>query len=90
MLVREAYAVCVGFYQVRTKGEWLKPKGAPNGWKSRVDFELIQRVNPRAGDPKTELVRNAELEIRGEMQRDALMSKAKAEWSSRAVDVINS
>ena len=59
-VVRQCYAFEVGFTPVRQKSDWLKPQQAAQGWKSKVDFEIIQRINPKAGDPRRELVRSAE------------------------------
>ena len=89
VLVREAYSIWVSFSQCRQKNDWLRPKGGQANWKSRVDFEMIQRLNPRAGEAKADLVKGAEQEIRIEMQRDALISKARNDWASRATDPIN-
>ena len=47
------------------------------------------RLNPRASDPRRNLVRAAESEVRTEMQRDALFAKARQDWSGRLGDPIN-
>jgi hypothetical protein len=88
-LVRQFYAIEVGFAGVRAKGDWLKPRGEKANWKSKVDFEMVSLLNPRAGDPRTELLRGAEAEVRGEMQRQALFAKAKTDHAAGSRDFIN-
>ena len=90
LLVKQFYAIDVGFAQVRCRNDWLRPKGEVKNWKSKVDFEIIQRINPKAGDPRRELVRAAETEVHAELQRDALLSKARAESRLSLNDPINS
>jgi hypothetical protein len=88
-LVRQFYAIEVGFAGVRAKGDWLKPRGEKTNWTSKVDFEMVSLLNPRAGDPRTELLRGAEKEVRGEMQRQALFAKAKNDHATGSRDFIN-
>ena len=90
LLVRQAYAIMIGFQQCRCKSDWLKPKTNQGNWKSKVDFDIIMRINPRAGDVKRELVRGAENEIRASMQRDALWAKARQDHGASQTDILNS
>ena len=78
----------VGFSQVYKTTDWLKPKGVAN-WKSKVDFEIIARLNPKAGDPKVELVKSAEVEVRNMLHQDALLAKARSEYRTGKSDPIN-
>ena len=83
------YAIDVGFQDVYSTKDWLKPSGnEAKNWKSKVDFEIITRINHRAGNPRQELIKAAEAEIRVELQHDALISQLK---SSRGLgeDLIN-
>ena len=79
----------IGFQQCRQKSDWLKPKTNQGTWKAKVDFDIILRLNPRAGDPRRELVRGAELEVRASMQRDALWAKARSDQAGAQVDFLN-
>ena len=90
LLVRQAYAMMVGFQNCFQKADWLKPKSNQGAWKSKVDFDIITRLNPRAGDPRRELPRGAEAEVRASMQRDALWAKARTEHASHQQDPLNS
>ena len=86
---RQAYALEVGFANVRSEADWQKKQGGAQNWASKVDFEMISRIDPRAGDPKVELLRGVEAEIRGELHRDALLAKARSEHKGPRVDPIN-
>ena len=60
LLVRQAYSIMMGFDKCRVKSDWLKPKTNQGSWRSKVDFDLIARLNPRAGDARRELLKGAE------------------------------
>ncbi len=90
LLVRQAYSIMMGFDKCRVKSDWLKPKTNQGSWRSKVDFDLIARLNPRAGDARRELLKGAEGEIKASMTRDALWAKARQEHSGQQQDFLNS
>ena len=59
------------------------------GWTSKVDFDMIARLNPMTASSKVELIKAAETEVKMEMTRDALFSRARNEGSSAVGDLIN-
>jgi len=87
-LCRQYYATEMGFSQCRAKSDWLKPGGA-KAWKTKVDFDTMALLSPKAKGQENELLRSAETEVKAEMQRRALMSKARQESGQQAKDTIN-
>ena len=74
---RRAFGLQQAFRTCRRKDDWLKPKNAPKDWKSKVDWEELDRIDPRAADHLPSGFRAVQTEIKGELERDALLMKAK-------------
>ena len=87
-LCRAFYATEMGFSACRVKSDWLKPSGS-KAWRTKVDFEVMAYLNPKARDQDQDLLRSAESEVKAEMQRRALLSKAKQDSGQTARDTIN-
>ncbi len=45
-LARKAYGVEVAFDKCQGEGDWRKPKNAAKDWSSKVDFDMMARVDP--------------------------------------------
>ena len=86
---RQLYSTEVGFAKVKRQADWLKPRADKGGWKSKVDFDMIARLNPMTASSKVEPIKAAETEVKMEMTRDALFSRARNEGSSAVGDLIN-
>ena len=92
-LARQGWGFESCFSRCRSKNCWLKPRSnAPKDWKSKVDWELYHRIVPP--DQKGVLVlREAEDELRGEIDRDAMLLKSRAKLAahqtSSALDPLN-
>lgn len=74
---RRAFGLQQAFRNCRKKDDWHKPKNAPQAWRSKVDWEELDRLDPRAAEALPAGMRDIQNEIRGELERDALMIKAK-------------
>ena len=89
VLSRQLYAFEVGFSNVKKVGDWLKPKGGAANWVSKVDFDMIARINPRAGGYQGGALEGAEAEVKAAMTRDALLAKAKSERPAALGDILH-
>ena len=65
--------------KVSTKNDWLRPSGAAaKGWKSKVEWDEARRIDPQlARDEDTFRNRELEQETRTEIEREALLLKAR-------------
>ena len=92
-LARKAYAVEIGFANVRNEKDWRRPSGAKD-WVTKVDWDLIYRVDPNmASDAaKGEYLREVREELKAGMARDADFLKLKAKVGERGkpFDPVNS
>jgi len=75
---RRAYGLQQAFGKCRRKDDWHKPKNAPASWRSKVDWELLDRFDPRSVETLPQGFRQVEDELRSAMERDAMLFKAKA------------
>ena len=85
-LARKAHAIEVGFGQCRVESDWRKPKNAQKDWSTKVDFEMIKRIDPGISQDLfggTEYMRDAKEELRGEMTRDADLAKVRGKLAER-------
>ena len=74
---RRAFGLQQAFRNCRRKDDWQKPRNAPQSWRSKVDWEELDRLDPAAAEIMPAGMRDVQNEIRGELERDALMAKAK-------------
>ena len=70
----------------------IKPKNAPAGWVSKVDFEAMLRLDP-ALEPGTQLVEFEDVndEVRGQQNRDIQVNAVQDKLAARAklIDLIS-
>ena len=74
---RRAFGLEQAFRCCQRREDWLRPKNAPSSWRSKVDWEALDRLDPTAAASLPSQFRAVENEMRGEIERDALMAKAK-------------
>ena len=76
-LCRRLYGLQLAFEKCRTKEDWKRPEKAPK-WKSKVDWRMCDRVDPRAKESSKVLdSREMQAELRVEMEREALLAKVQ-------------
>ena len=75
---RRVFGLQQAFRFCQRKEDWLKPRGAGDKWKSKVDWEELDRIDPRAGEHMPAGYRAVQTEIKNELERDTLLLKAKA------------
>ena len=81
-VARKAYGIVSAFENVRRRADWQKPGGAKS-WTSRVDYETWARIDPGKLSDRPYVNRRVEDEIRGEMDRDAQLLKAKTKLAEQ-------
>ena len=91
-LVRVRCSRYKGFEHVSCIGDVLKPKNAPANWVSKVDYDVMLRLDPSL-DPGTQIVEFEDVndEIRGQQSRDIQVQSVNNQLSARSklVDLIN-
>jgi hypothetical protein len=81
---RRAFGLQQAFRRCHKKDDWCKPKNAPGSWRSKVDWEELDRLDPRASEALPSSFRAVENEMRIELERDALLIKAKTKLKEAA------
>ena len=85
-LARKAYGLVQAYRVVQNKGDWLKPKSAPQSWKSRVDWNAARQYDPSFHLEGVPVVVGAQEEVRKEQEREATRLKAKAKLAEHGAD----
>ena len=81
-MARKVLGIRSAYKAVVKESDWKK--GTAKVWKSKVDMEMWRRTDPGLKDQEHICVnRKAEDEMRGEMDREASMLKAKLKLSER-------
>ena len=81
-MARKVLGIRSAYKAVVKESDWKK--GTAKVWKSKVDMEMWKRTDPGLEDHEHIFVnRRAEDEMRGEMDREASMLKAKLKLSER-------
>ena len=87
-LARKVMGIRSAFKHVMKMGDWKRTEGAKT-WTSRVDREIWRRIDPQLEDTEHMFInRRAEDEMRGEMDRDAALLKAKAKLAERVHSIL--
>jgi len=82
-MARKIMGIKAAYKMVSKEEDWKR--GSAKGWKSKVDMEMWRRTDPGLNDQEHIFInRKAEDEMRGEMDRDASLMKAKMKLSERS------
>ncbi len=76
---RKCLGLEAAFHNCRTVSDWLRPKEGTPGrkdWLSKVDWRAADRVDPARIIREGFQHEGMDKEMRGEMEHDALVSKA--------------
>ena len=86
-LARIALGYGLGFQKCSEESHWRKPKNAPKTWASKVDFEIMKRVDPGnlADFGTVEFLKELKAEVKGEMTKDAELAKVKNKLAERVI-----
>ena len=77
-LARKIMGIKAGCQAVEKESDWKKP-GNAKSWKTKVDRQMWERIDPMLNDKDHIFVnRKAEDELRTEMDREARMLKARS------------
>ena len=94
-LTRQAYGLELAFAHCKCKSDWLKPRSnPPKDWRSKVDWDIYHRTDPRSAKTSGLNIREAEDEVRAEIDRDATLLKSRAKLAahtpaSGSIDPLN-
>ena len=75
---RKIHGIKMAFDKVTKQADWKKGSSNAKNWKSKIDEEMWSRYDPEKLDQTHVFInRKAEDEVRGEMEREANLMKAK-------------
>ena len=75
---RKIHGIKMAFDKVTKQSDWKKGSSNAKNWKSKIDEEMWSRYDPEKLDQTHVFInRKAEDEVRGEMEREANLMKAK-------------
>ena len=77
----EALAACEGEDDVK------KPRNAGKEWRSKVDWEAVERINPKARAQTGVRIRGLEMQINEQRQQDASFEALRAKLQTRATEL---
>ena len=83
-LARKAYGIVQAFRNASSRNDWLKPKNAAQGWKSKVDWMAARQYDPSLKMESIPVVVGAEEEVRKEQGREAALLKARSKLAEQA------
>ena len=85
-LARKAHAVETGLAACRVEGDWKKGKNSGKDWTSKVDFEMIRRIDPGVSTYffGGVYMQDAKAEMKNEMTRDADFENVKLKLAERS------
>ena len=83
-MARQGWGLEQAFDKCRVKSDWLKLRqNPPKDWRSKVDWDLYHRIVPKDSTRSGSLVlRDAEDELRSEIDRDAMLLKSRAKLAA--------
>ena len=61
---------------MKQRGGWKPPNGAKAGWKSRVNYTLLEELDSSKADQDGLLIDGVEKELRERLQHRALLAKS--------------
>jgi hypothetical protein len=91
-LARTGYSRFRGFEHVLEEGDWKKPRSNNNNWSSKVDFDLMVRLDPKLEpDTNASVFEEVEDEVRDSRNRDIQLAQVQDRLAARVrgLDLIN-
>ena len=74
-MVCKVYGTMLGFVEVKEEKDWRIPNGgAPKGWRSKVNYDVIKEFDQLIGD-ETVTLPGANAELRRRLKDQALPRK---------------
>lgn len=88
-LTRTAYSAVVSFRNVRSEEDWKKPRTGGNNWKSKVNWDDYERLNPRARGSNLLKYQNINNEVETGRTQDAALEAARQKVAGQGRDRLN-
>ena len=73
---RRLHGIERAFANVWKESDWRAPKGNTKGWKTKVQFRLLDEIDIRSLDENGTVIDSVEKEVRERLQTKALLEKA--------------
>jgi len=92
LLARTSYSRERGFEAVCKEDDWKRPRQAQKDWKSKVKYNDIRLWDSRYESPDTFKMPSAEIEVRNEVEREAMIAKSQAKLEKNvpaSQDILN-
>ena len=86
-LAREIWSVHEALKECSEAGHVKRPRNAGNSWRSRVDWEAVERINHRAKGATGSRFRGLEEQMNAERSKDAAFEALKAKIGARSSEL---
>ena len=83
---RRLHGIERAFANVFKESDWRAPKGNTKGWKTKVQFRLLDEIDIRALDENGTVIDSVDKEVREQLQSKALLEKALGKLGDAAAD----
>jgi hypothetical protein len=89
-LAKDAMAGMFAFWHVKRTDDWKRPRNPQNAnWSSKVDWDVYERVNPRASPDELRKFRALNAEVQRSRSHDISVQGIADRLKSLAVDRAN-
>ena len=75
MAMRRLYGIERALENVRSESDWKQPKGGFKGWKTKVNFLVLNELDPVKGSSEDVPIEGVERELRERLAQKALLQK---------------
>ena len=79
MAMRRLYGIERALENVRSESDWKQPKGGFKGWKTKVQYHVLEQIDVGGLDKDGIGIEAVDKEVRARLQEKALLSKALAQ-----------
>ena len=76
LALRRLHGIERAFENVKQRSDWKPPNGAKSGWKSRVNYTLLEELDSSKSDQDGLLIDGVEKELRERLAHRALLAKS--------------
>ena len=74
--MRRLHALERSFENVKMRSDWKPPQGAKAGWKSKINYTVLEELDPSKSDQEGLLIEGVEKELRERLHHRALLAKS--------------
>ena len=76
LAMRRLHGIERAFENVKQRSDWKPPNGAKQGWKSRINYHVLEELDASKSDQEGVLIDGVEKELRERLAHRALLAKS--------------